>query len=138
LAELKKMESVAMPGGQLLLKEIRKPRKGKVVVSFGDSEATPQRCCRIVAEQGPIDSQKKQMSTTKIHPSAVRRWWQGIDRKPVGEIALELTLFVLGVVILYAIDLTVISRGAPIAIQYFIDLVVYLNHHAVAAIETLY
>ncbi|HKD69497.1 MAG TPA: hypothetical protein VKB84_21845 [Candidatus Binataceae bacterium] len=59
-------------------------------------------------------------------------------RKPGREIALDLTLFVLGVVILYAIDLTVISRSMPIAFQYVIDLVLYLNHQAVAAVEMLY
>lgn len=51
---------------------------------------------------------------------------------------MDLTLFVLGVMVIYAIDLTVLSRSAPIAIQYMIDLVMYLNRHAVAAVEMLY
>jgi len=80
----------------------------------------------------------RQVSSTKVLPSAVRHWWSRIACKPAGEIALEITLFVLGVVIVYAIDLTVISRGAPMAFQYFIDFVVYLNHHAVAAAGTVY
>jgi hypothetical protein len=51
---------------------------------------------------------------------------------------LDLILFVFGVMVVYAIDFTVLSRGAPIALQYMIDLVLYLNHHAVAAVEMLY
>ncbi len=84
--------------------------------------------------------QMEQLRTTKIPPPAPRRWWQRIisKHKPAGRIALDLTLFVLGVMVLYAIDLTVIAHGAPIAIQYMIDLVLYLNHHAVAALEILY
>jgi hypothetical protein len=58
--------------------------------------------------------------------------------KPVREIAVDLTFFVMGVVILYGVDLTVLSRGAPIAIQYLVQFCLYLNHHAVAAVETLY
>ena len=80
----------------------------------------------------------EQLSTTRISPSAPRRWWQRIIGQPAGKIALDLTLFVLGVLVIYVIDFTVLSRGAPIALQYMIDLVLYLNHHAVAAVEMLY
>ncbi|HEV3111779.1 MAG TPA: hypothetical protein VGY99_14935 [Candidatus Binataceae bacterium] len=79
-----------------------------------------------------------QLSTTRTSPSVLRRWWGRIISKPAGRIALDLTLFVLGVMVIYAIDLTVLSRSAPIAIQYMIDLVMYLNRHAVAAVEMLY
>ncbi len=58
--------------------------------------------------------------------------------KPAGEIALDLALFVMGVMVLYAIDLTIISRGAPVAFRYILDLFVYLDHHAVATVQTLY
>ena len=58
--------------------------------------------------------------------------------KPAREIAVELTVFVMGVVILYGLDLTILSRSAPIAIQYMVQFCLYLNHHAVAAVETLY
>jgi hypothetical protein len=76
--------------------------------------------------------------TTETHTTRPQRWWKAVSRKPAGEIALDLALFVLGVMVLYAIDLTVISRNAPLAFQYIIDLVLYLNHQAVAAVEMLY
>jgi len=80
----------------------------------------------------------EQLSTTKIFLPAPRRWWQHVLSKPAGRVALDLILFVLGVMVVYAIDFTVLSRGAPLALQYMIDLVLYLNHHAVAAVEMLY
>jgi hypothetical protein len=81
---------------------------------------------------------KMEASTANSATVQSRGWWTRRLRKPGREIALDLTLFVLGVVILYAIDLTVISRSMPIAFQYVIDLVLYLNHQAVAAVEMLY
>jgi hypothetical protein len=66
------------------------------------------------------------------------RWWHRIVNKPAGEIALDLLLFVLGVVVLYALDLTVFKHFAPLAIQDMIDLIMYLNHNAVAAVQMLY
>ncbi|HEY2105684.1 MAG TPA: hypothetical protein VGH29_07855 [Candidatus Binataceae bacterium] len=80
----------------------------------------------------------EKLSTTKNSLPAPHRWWQRILSKPAGRVALDLILFVLGVMVVYAIDFTVLSRGAPIALQYMIDLVLYLNHHAVAAVEMLY
>ncbi len=78
------------------------------------------------------------LRTENMPAPAPRRWWKRLINKPAGEIALDLALFVLGVLLVYVIDLTIVSRGAPIALQYFIDLVLYLNHHAVAAVEMLY
>ncbi len=75
---------------------------------------------------------------TKMAATGLRRLWRRAARKPAGEIALDLTLFVLGVVAIYAIDLTVISRAAPIAFRYMIDLILYLNHNAVAAVHMFY
>jgi hypothetical protein len=63
---------------------------------------------------------------------------RSLINKPAREIAVELTVFVIGVVILYGLDLTILSRSAPIAIQYMVQFCLYLNHHAVAAVETLY
>ncbi len=75
---------------------------------------------------------------TNIVLSALDRWWKRVIHKPAGEIALDLALFVMGVMVLYLIDLTIISRGAPVAFRYMLDLLVYLNHHAVATVQTLY
>lgn len=80
----------------------------------------------------------EQSNVTNTGTRAARPWWKRIAHKPAGEIALDLALFVLGVMVLYLIDLTVISRGAPIAFRYMIDLVIYLNQHAVAAVQMLY
>jgi len=80
----------------------------------------------------------EQLDVTSPAADTSRRWWKRIVGKPAGELALDLALFVLGVMFLYLIDLTVISRGAPIAFRYMIDLVIYLNHHAVAAVQMLY
>lgn len=89
--------------------------------------------------EGSVPSVKiEQLSTTSISPSGLRRWWQRMIGKPAGRVALDLALFVLGVMVVYALDFAVLSRGAPIALQYMIDLVLYLNHHAVAAVEMLY
>jgi uncharacterized membrane protein SirB2 len=66
------------------------------------------------------------------------RLWRRIINKPAREIGSDVLLFVLGVVVLYVLDLTVISRAAPIAVQSLLDLVLYVNHHAVAAVQMLY
>jgi hypothetical protein len=80
----------------------------------------------------------EQSNPTTPAASSAHRWWKRVLGKPAGELALDFALFVLGVIVLYVIDLTVLQRGAPIAFQYMIDLVIYLNHHAVAAVQTLY
>lgn len=73
-------------------------------------------------------------SRTTIAP-ATRRWWKRIGGKPLGEIVTDLTVFVMGVAVLYSVDFFFVSRSAPIAFHYLIELVVYLNQHAAAAIE---
>ena len=55
----------------------------------------------------------------------------------MGEIITEFTVFVMGVALFYCLDVFVISRTAPLAFSYLIDLVIYLNHHAAEAIEVL-
>jgi hypothetical protein len=64
-------------------------------------------------------------------------WFQRIAHKPAREIAADLTLFVLSVVVLYVVDLTIIRRGGPIAIRYMLDLFLYASHHAIAAVDML-
>jgi hypothetical protein len=87
--------------------------------------------------KGDSDNKMDQLCTTDPAASAPRRWWHRIVKKPPGEIALDLLLFVLGVLALYAIDLTFFRHFAPLAIQDMIDLILYLNHHAVAAVQML-
>jgi hypothetical protein len=77
-------------------------------------------------------------ATTEIAARAPRRWWKRIFDKPAGEIALDAALFVLGIIVVYVVDVTVISRGAPVAFRYMIDLLIYIDHHTVAAVQTLY
>jgi hypothetical protein len=85
-----------------------------------------------------VERMKQADVTNHAAASALRRWWRRIADKPAGEVALDAVLFVLGIVVLYVIDLTVISRGAPVACRYMLDFLVYLDHHAVAAVQTLY
>jgi hypothetical protein len=82
-------------------------------------------------------NEMEELRDTGFTLSGPRRWWRRIIKKPAGEIALDLLLFVLGVVALYAIDLTFLRHFAPLAIQVMIDLILYLNHHAVAAVQML-
>lgn len=83
--------------------------------------------------------QMEELSVTMASPPAVSNWWQRVFRhKSAGRIGLDLILFVMGVLFIYVVDLTVLSRSAPLVFRYMIDLVLYLNHHAVAAVEMLY
>ena len=66
---------------------------------------------------------------------AARRWSKRIGGKPLGEIVTDLTAFLMGVAVLYSVDFFIVSRSAPIALRYLIELVIYLDHHAAAAIE---
>jgi hypothetical protein len=68
-------------------------------------------------------------------PAPGGRWLKRITGKSLGEIATDLMLFVMGVAVLFSLDFFVISRSGPVMLRYLIDLVVYLNHHAAAAIE---
>jgi hypothetical protein len=77
----------------------------------------------------------EQARSVELPVSVARRWWRRIVKKPAGEIALDLMLFVLSVVALYVIDLTVLQHFAPLAIQYMIDFMMYMNHHAVATVQ---
>jgi hypothetical protein len=76
-------------------------------------------------------------TTIAVAPTFAGRWWKRLIAKPVGEIITEFTVFVMGVALLYCLDVFVISRTAPLAFSYLIDLVIYLNHHAAEAIEVL-
>ena len=78
------------------------------------------------------------MQQLSLNDAAAVGWLQRITRRPPKEIATELTLFVLGVVFLYVVDLTLITRGGPIAIRYMLDLLVYASHHSLVAAEMLY
>ncbi len=81
---------------------------------------------------------EKASARIKIAAPALRRWWNRIVDKPAGEIALDAVLFVLGIIVVYVIDVAVISRGAPVAFRYMIDLLIYIDHHALVAVQTLY
>lgn len=59
-------------------------------------------------------------------------------RRTAGEVAVDLTLFVLGVVFFYLVDLTIFSHAAPVAIQYMLDLAVYLTRHTLSSVQGLY
>ncbi|MGO9059076.1 MAG: hypothetical protein ACLQU2_17045 [Candidatus Binataceae bacterium] len=74
-------------------------------------------------------------TTVTVTPASDGRWLKRITGKSLGEIATDLTLFVMGVAVLFSLDFFVISHGAPVALRYLIDLLVYLNQHAAAAIE---
>ncbi len=64
--------------------------------------------------------------------------WRRFINKPASEIATDFGFFLIGVTVLYGIDLTLISRSAPVALQYLVQFLLYVNHHAVAAVEVLY
>ena len=65
-------------------------------------------------------------------------WWSAFINKPASEIATDFGFFLIGVAFLYGIDKTLISRGAPIALQYLVQFALYMNHHAAGAVEVLY
>jgi hypothetical protein len=65
-------------------------------------------------------------------------FWRRFINKPASEIATDFGFFLLGVAFLYGIDLTLISRGAPVAVQYLVQFLLYMNHHAAGAVEVLY
>jgi hypothetical protein len=58
--------------------------------------------------------------------------------RTAGEVALDITLFVLGVVFFYTIDVTIISHAAPTAFRDLLDLAVYLTRHTASSIQWLY
>jgi hypothetical protein len=75
-------------------------------------------------------------SPAAVSPGTEARWlWKRICGKPLGEIVTDLTVFVMGVAVLYSADFFIVSHATPIALRYLIELVVYLNQHAAAAIE---
>jgi hypothetical protein len=66
-----------------------------------------------------------------------RGWLRRITNKSGAEIATDATLLVMGVVVMYAIDPLFMSR-APLAFQYLVQFLVYLNQHAISAVNVLY
>jgi hypothetical protein len=67
--------------------------------------------------------------------TAARRWWKRTGGKPLGEVITDLTAFLMGMAVLYSVDFFIVSRSAPIALRYLIELVIYFDRHAAAAIE---
>jgi hypothetical protein len=61
-----------------------------------------------------------------------------VRQRTTGEMALDAAFFVVGVVFFYIIDLTIISRAAPIALRDMLDLALYLTKHAVSSVQWLY
>jgi len=80
--------------------------------------------------------EKSPSNTTGATPTFP--WWKRFINKPASEIAIDFGFFLIGVAFLYAIDLTLISRGAPVALQDLAQFVLYMNHHAASAAEVLY
>ncbi len=68
----------------------------------------------------------------------VLAWWSRFINKPASEIAIYFGFFLMGVAFLYGIDRTLISRGAPVALQYLVQFALYMTHHAAGAVEVLY
>ena len=76
-------------------------------------------------------------SASIANVSLRRRWWSRITNKTASEIMTELMLLVMGSFVMLSVDLVFLSR-APVAFQYLFQLLIYLNHHAVAAVELIY
>lgn len=77
-------------------------------------------------------------STNTANGGLLLAWWRRFINKPPSEMATDFAFFLMGVAFLYGIDLTLISRGAPVALQYLVRFLLYVNHQAAGAVEVLY